>query len=158
MGEIALPCEEKKSNEVVVRKKEIHPKEGQITMGEVVHAVSRQPTTRAVLVTDVGQNQMFAARYFKFRRNAAWLHRADSERWLRGLPAAIGVAFGAPTRTVCFFCGDGGLQMTIQELGNHHGNRYQREDHLLNNSFFGMVRQWQSFSLRKDTLTPHDKS
>ena len=112
-------------------------------MGEVVHAVSEATNHQAVLVTDVGQNQMFAARYFKFSQKRSMVTSGGLGTMGFGLPAAIGAAFGAPNRTVCFFCGDGGLQMTIQELGTIMETGTNVKIILLNNSFLGMVRQWQ---------------
>ena len=142
-----LPCEEKEYEAVV--EKEIHPKEGQITMGEVVHAVSEATNHQAVLVTDVGQNQMFAARYFKFSQKRSMVTSGGLGTMGFGLPAAIGAAFGAPNRTVCFFCGDGGLQMTIQELGTIMETGTNVKIILLNNSFLGMVRQWQELFFKE---------
>lgn len=142
-----LPCEEKEYEAVV--EKEIHPKEGQITMGEVVHAVSEATNHQAVLVTDVGQNQMFAARYFKFSQKRSMVTSGGLGTMGFGLPAAIGAAFGAPNRTICFFCGDGGLQMTIQELGTIMETGTNVKIILLNNSFLGMVRQWQELFFKE---------
>ena len=95
----------------------IHPTEGPLLMGEVVNAVAEATKGEAVLVTDVGQNQMFSSRYFKYHRNRSIVTSGGLGTMGYGIPAAIGATFGAPERTVCMFCGDGGFQMSIQELG-----------------------------------------
>ena len=86
-------------------------------MGEVVRKVSEAANNEAVLVTDVGQNQMFGCRYFKFTKERSVITSGGCGTMGFGIPAAIGATFGAPDRTVCMFAGDGGFQMTIQELG-----------------------------------------
>lgn len=86
-------------------------------MGEVVNAVSEATDNEAILVTDVGQNQMLACRYFKFAKKRSVVTSGGMGTMGFCLPAAIGATFGAPERTVCAFMGDGGLQMTMQELG-----------------------------------------
>jgi acetolactate synthase-1/2/3 large subunit len=122
---------------------EIHPASGPLKMGEVVHRVSEATGHRAVLVTDVGQNQMMSVRYFKFSQTRSVVTSGGLGTMGFGLPAAIGATFGAPDRTVCLFVGDGGLQMTIQELGTILQTKVAVKIILLNNSFLGMVRQWQ---------------
>ncbi|KAA6333303.1 Acetolactate synthase large subunit [termite gut metagenome] len=122
---------------------ELHPTEGPITMGEVVRTVSDATKNEAVLVTDVGQNQMMAARYFRFTKRRSMVSSGGLGTMGFGLPAAIGAAFGAPDRTICLFCGDGGLQMTIQELGTIMESGISVKIILLNNNYLGMVRQWQ---------------
>ena len=92
---------------------ELNPDEGPITMGEVVAKVSKATNHEAVMVTDVGQNQMIAARYFQFTKKRSVVTSGGLGTMGFGLPAAIGASFGAPDRTICLFCGDGGLQMTI---------------------------------------------
>ena len=96
---------------------QIHPASGPLRMGEVVRCVSEHSGHKAILVTDVGQNQMMAARYFKFTEPRSVVTSGGMGTMGYGLPAAIGATFGAPERTVCLFLGDGGLQMTIEELG-----------------------------------------
>ena len=86
-------------------------------MGEVVRAVSDATHHEAVLVTDVGQNQMISARYFKYTKERSIITSGGLEQWASGFPQLSGATFGAPERTVCVFMGDGGLQMNIQELG-----------------------------------------
>ena len=100
-----------------VIEKEIHPSSGPLNMGEVVRAVSEATENKAILVTDVGQNQMMACRYFKYSQNRSVVTSGGMGTMGFCLPAAIGATFGAPQRTVCAFMGDGGLQMTMQELG-----------------------------------------
>lgn len=128
--------------EKVIRRA-VHPAEGRIRMGEAVAAVARAYDNDAVLVTDVGQQQMFAARYFGFRRSRSMVTSGGLGTMGFGLPAAIGAKLGAPDREVCLFAGDGGLQMTIQELGTIFQSQVAVKIVLLNNSFLGMVRQWQ---------------
>jgi len=123
--------------------KEIHPDGGQLTMGEVVNKVSEATEHDAVLVTDVGQNQMMGVRYFKYTQTRSVVTSGGLGTMGFGLPAAIGAKFGAPDRTVCLFVGDGGLQMTIQELGTIMQSNVDIKIILLNNEFLGMVRQWQ---------------
>ena len=128
--------------EAVIRKA-VHPAEGRIRMGEAVAAVARAYRNDAVLVTDVGQQQMNAARYFGFRRTRSVVTSGGLGTMGFGLPAAIGAKLGAPDREVVLFVGDGGLQMTIQELGTIFQSKIPVKIVLLNNSFLGMVRQWQ---------------
>ncbi|MDR0836253.1 MAG: biosynthetic-type acetolactate synthase large subunit [Tannerella sp.] len=123
--------------------KEIHPTSGSLTMGEVVNKVSEATGHQAVLVTDVGQNQMMAVRYFKYTHTRSVVTSGGAGTMGYGLPAAIGAKFGAPDRTVCLFTGDGGLQMTIQELGTIMQSNVDVKIILLNNDYLGMVRQWQ---------------
>lgn len=121
----------------------IHPTEGPLLMGEVVNSVAEATSGDAVLVTDVGQNQMFASRYFKYNKKRSIVTSGGLGTMGFGLPAAIGAAFGTPERTVCMFTGDGGFQMSIQELGTIMENRVPVKMILLNNNYLGNVRQWQ---------------
>ena len=100
-----------------VIKREVYPESGPINMGEVVNAVSEATNHEAVLVTDVGQNQMMSCRYFKFTKNRSVVTSGGMGTMGFCIPAAIGATFGRPDRTVCAIMGDGGLQMTMQELG-----------------------------------------
>lgn len=129
----------------------IHPTEGPLLMGEVVNAVAEATKGEAVLVTDVGQNQMFSSRYFKYHRNRSIVTSGGLGTMGYGIPAAIGATFGAPERTVCMFCGDGGFQMSIQELGTIMEQQAPVKMILLNNNYLGNVRQWQDmfFNRRK---------
>lgn len=129
--------------------KELHPKEGPLNMGEVVDAVSRACGAGAVLVTDVGQNQMMAARYFRFSEKRSIITSGGMGTMGFGVPAGIGAAFGRPDRKVCVFTGDGGLQMTIQEFGTIMERRVPVKIILLNNNYLGNVRQWQELFFHK---------
>lgn len=147
------PYEEKEYTQVIDR--EIHPKEGPLNMGEVVRKVSEATRNEAILVTDVGQNQMMACRYFKFTKNRSVVTSGGMGTMGFGLPAAIGAAFGRPDRTVCVFMGDGGLQMTMQELGTVMEQKAPVKIILLNNNYLGNVRQWQAmFFNRRYSFTP----
>lgn len=135
--------------ERVVIQPQINPAEGPLRMGEVVRRVSEKTAHKAVLVTDVGQNQMLAARYFKFTCGRSIVTSGGMGTMGYGLPAAIGATFGAPDRTVCLFLGDGGLQMTIEEFGTIMEQGCPVKIILLNNNFLGNVRQWQYLFFRK---------
>jgi acetolactate synthase-1/2/3 large subunit len=128
---------------------EIHPASGHLRMGEVIDKVSEATGNDAILVTDVGQNQMMAARYFKYHRTRSMITSGGLGTMGYGLPAAVGAKFGAPNRTVCLFTGDGGLQMTIQELGTIMQLNVDIKIILLNNEYLGMVRQWQELFWRE---------
>ena len=133
----------------------LHPTTGPLLMGEVVRAVSEATENKAVLVTDVGQNQMFGCRYFKFSEGRSVVTSGGCGTMGFGLPAAIGATFGAPERTVCLFVGDGGLQMTIQELGTIMEQKAPVKIILLNNNYLGNVRQWQyMFFDKRYSFTP----
>ena len=132
-----------------VIEKELHPKSGYLRMGEVIRKVSEATGHDAVLVTDVGQNQMMAVRYFQYKRSRSVVTSGGLGTMGFGLPAAIGAKIGAPDRTVCFFTGDGGLQMTVQELGTIMQENLNVKIILLNNNFLGMVRQWQELFFHK---------
>jgi acetolactate synthase-1/2/3 large subunit len=128
---------------------EIHPVTGALNMGEVVHKVSEATGNDAVLVTDVGQNQMMGVRYFKYSRSRSVVSSGGLGTMGYGLPAAIGAKFGAPERTVCLFVGDGGLQMTVQEFGTIMQSNVDIKIILLNNEYLGMVRQWQELFFKE---------
>ena len=120
----------------------IHPTEGPLLMGEVVNAVAQQAPDGTVLVTDVGQNQLFATRYFKYTQQRSICTSGGLGTMGYGMPAAIGATF-ATDRTVCCFMGDGGFQMNIQELGTIMEQQAPVKMILLNNHYLGNVRQWQ---------------
>ena len=141
-------ADEREEAEKVIEK-ELHPAQGPLKMGEVVRKVSEATGHDAVLVTDVGQNQMMGVRYFKYSRTRSVVTSGGLGTMGYGLPAAIGAKIGAPGRTVCFFTGDGGLQMTIQELGTIMQENLDVKIIVLNNNFLGMVRQWQELFFRK---------
>lgn len=147
------PYAEKEYNKVI--DKATHPENGPLLMGEVVQKISEATNNEAILVTDVGQNQMFACRYFKYSKPRSVVTSGGIGTMGFGLPAAIGATFGAPDRTVCVFCGDGGLQMTLQEFGTIMEQHAPVKIILLNNNFLGNVRQWQSmFFRRRYSFTP----
>jgi acetolactate synthase-1/2/3 large subunit len=147
------PYAEKEYIKVIDRA--VHPKDGPLLMAEVVCRVSEASHNEAVLVTDVGQNQMFGCRYFKFTKGRSVVTSGGCGTMGFGLPAAIGATFGAPDRTVCLFVGDGGLQMTIQELGTIMEQGSPVKIILLNNNYLGNVRQWQAmFFNHRYSFTP----
>ena len=123
--------------------KEIFPKAGPLNMGEVVRVVSEATNHEAILVTDVGQNQLMAARYFKYTQNRSIVTSGGLGTMGFGLPAAVGATFGRPDRTVCVFMGDGGLQMNIQEFGTIMEQQAPVKMVLMDNNYLGNVRQWQ---------------
>ena len=123
--------------------RELHPGEGHIRMGEVIDKVSEVTGGGAVIVTDVGQNQMMAARYSRFNRTRSFISSGGLGTMGFGLPAAIGAKMGAPDRQVCLFVGDGGIQMTIEELGTVMQEGTGVKVVILNNNWLGNVRQWQ---------------
>lgn len=126
------------------------PENGPLLMGEVVSHVSQAAPRGTILVTDVGQNQMVAARYFKFRGDESSIVTSGGMGTMGfGLPAAVGATYAAPERTVCFFTGDGGLQMSIQELGTIMEQHAPVKIILLNNNYLGNVRQWQQLFFEK---------
>jgi len=127
-----------------VIERELHPVGQKMTMGEVVAKVSEATGYRQIVVTDVGQNQMLTARYSRFAEPRSIVTSGGLGTMGFGLPAAIGAKMGCPERTVCFFSGDGGLQMTIQELGTIMEYGTAVKIILLNNNFLGNVRQWQA--------------
>ena len=147
------PYEEKEYNKVI--DKALHPTEGPLLMGEVIRKVSEASENKAILVTDVGQNQLMACRYFKFTQKRSCVTSGGLGTMGFGLPAAIGATFGAPDRTVCLFVGDGGLQMTIEELGTIMEQGAPVKIILLNNNYLGNVRQWQEmFFSHRYSFTP----
>jgi acetolactate synthase-1/2/3 large subunit len=121
----------------------IHPKDGPLLMGEVTNVVAEVTHGDAVLVNDVGQNQMMSSRYFKYNQKRSIVTSGGFGTMGFGLPAAVGATLGTPERTVCLFTGDGGLQMSIQELGTIMEHRLPVKIILLNNNYLGNVRQWQ---------------
>lgn len=129
--------------------KELHPEKMGLTMGEVVNRVSEAFDDDAIMVTDVGQHQMVGCRYFKFKQSRSVVTSGGLGTMGFGLPAAMGAKLGAPDRPVCLFVGDGGFQMTIQELGTIFQTEIPVKIVLLNNNFLGMVRQWQELFFDK---------
>lgn len=122
---------------------ELHPQEGIMTMGEVINVLNELTNGDAILVTDVGQHQMVASRYGKFNQSKSNVTSGGLGTMGFGLPAAIGAWYGRPDRTVVAIIGDGGFQMTLQELGTIMQFGAKVKILILNNEFLGMVRQWQ---------------
>ena len=112
-------------------------------MGEVIRELNELTNGDAIIVTDVGQHQMVACRYAKFNQSKSNVTSGGLGTMGFALPAAIGAKFGAPERTVVAIIGDGGFQMTLQELGTIMQFRPNVKIIILNNQFLGMVRQWQ---------------
>jgi len=129
-------------NEKVIQR-EVYPESGELTMGEVVNKISIATNHNAVVVTDVGQNQMMAARYSGYSQTRSLVTSGGLGTMGFGIPAAMGAKIGAPDRTVLMYSGDGGFQMTIQELGTILQEQIGVKMIILNNHFLGMVRQWQ---------------
>lgn len=121
----------------------IHPKSGDIKMGEVVNLISEKTKGTAIVVTDVGQNQMAACRYYKFRQGSKILTSGGLGTMGYGIPAGVGAKVARPEKQVITFVGDGGFQMTAQELGTMAANNIGLKIVLLNNTYLGNVRQWQ---------------
>ena len=130
-------------------KSELHSEIGPIKMGEVVNKVTEATNNKAICVTDVGQNQMIATRYFKFTESRSVVTSGGLGTMGFALPAGIGAKYGAPDRDVCIFVGDGGLQMTIQEFGTIMEYDIPVKVILLNNNYLGMVRQWQELFFKE---------
>lgn len=135
------PLDKEEYDKVI--KEAVHPESGPIRMGEVVTAVSDAAPHNAVLVNDVGLNQMFSSRYFKYRSPRSIVTSGGLGTMGFCMPAAIGASFGAPERMILAFFGDGGFQMNIQELGTIMQTQAPVKMILMNNTYLGNVRQWQ---------------
>ena len=122
---------------------DIHPEKEGLTMGEAIYKITEKTKGDAILVTDVGQHQMIATRYFKFNKTRSSITSGGLGTMGFALPACVGAKFGAPEREVIAVIGDGGFQMTIQELGTIFQNEVAVKIVILNNDYLGMVRQWQ---------------
>jgi acetolactate synthase-1/2/3 large subunit len=134
-------CDKTEYEKVI--KAETKPEKGDLRMGEVVSLISELTKGEAIIVTDVGQNQMYAARYYKFTHPNSFVTSGGMGTMGFGLPAGIGAKIGRPDKQVITFLGDGGFQMTIQELGTILQYKVPLKTVVLNNNFLGMVRQWQ---------------
>ena len=122
---------------------ELNPTADEMTMGEVIKTLNELTGGDAIIVTDVGQHQMVACRYAKFTQSKSNITSGGLGTMGFGLPAAIGAKVGAPKRTTVAIIGDGGFQMTLQELGTIMQSEIDVKIMILNNRFLGMVRQWQ---------------
>ena len=122
---------------------ELNPVTDELTMGEVINLLNELTKGEAVIVTDVGQHQMVACRYAKYNQSKSNITSGGLGTMGFALPTAIGAKYGAPERTVIAIAGDGGIQMTIQELGTIMQFKPNVKIIILNNQFLGMVRQWQ---------------
>jgi acetolactate synthase-1/2/3 large subunit len=126
-----------------VIKNDIYPTKPGLTMGEAIRILNEKSANKAVIVTDVGQHQMIACRYAGFSQTKSNVTSGGLGTMGFALPAAIGAKMGAPDREVVAIIGDGGYQMTIQELGTIFQNKTAVKIMVLNNEHLGMVRQWQ---------------
>ena len=128
---------------------ELNPNGEDLTMGEVVSSINEYSKGKAIVVTDVGQHQMVSCRYAKFKQTRSLITSGGLGTMGFCLPAAIGAKFAAPNREVVAIIGDGGFQMTIQELGTIFQTKTPVKIVVLNNEFLGMVRQWQELFFDK---------
>jgi acetolactate synthase-1/2/3 large subunit len=135
-------------NEKIIDRDTI-PQDGLIKMGEVVNLVSEQTKGEAIIVSDVGQHQMMTARYYKFNHQDSHITSGGLGTMGFALPASFGAKLASPDRQVVAIIGDGGIQMTIQELGTMVQYKVPVKIIILNNNFLGMVRQWQQLFFEK---------
>jgi len=139
---------EQEEMETVVNE-ELHPSVDTLSMGEVIHAINKVTDGKAIVVTDVGQHQMVTCRYAKFQQSKSMITSGGLGTMGFCLPAAIGAKMGRPDKEVIAVIGDGGFQMTIQELGTIFQSKTPVKIVVLNNEFLGMVRQWQELFFDK---------
>lgn len=132
-----------KQEEEKVNHRELYPTEGALKMAEVVRIISERTEGKAVLVTDVGQHQMIASRYYRFKDPNTNITSGGMGTMGFSLPASMGAKMGAPEKEVVAVIGDGCFQMTLQELGTIYQSQIGVKIVILNNNFLGMVRQWQ---------------
>ncbi len=141
-------CDKTEYEKVI--KPDTKPEKGEIRMAEVVSLVSEMTKGEAIIVTDVGQNQMIAARYYKFSHPNSFVTSGGMGTMGFGLPAGMGAKIGRPDKQVITFVGDGGFQMTLQELGTIFQYNVPVKIIILNNNYLGMVRQWQEMFFEKN--------
>lgn len=127
---------------------DLFPSKPGLTMGEIIQRINEQTNGNAIIVTDVGQHQMIASRYFKHTNKRSFVTSGGLGTMGYGIPAAFGAKIGAPDKQVILIVGDGGIQMTIQELGTISEHAAVKII-LMNNNFLGMVRQWQQLFFDK---------
>ncbi|WP_185864533.1 biosynthetic-type acetolactate synthase large subunit [Blattabacterium cuenoti] len=139
----------KEKEKIEVIKNDMYPTKKGLTMGEVIKWINKYKEKNAILVTDVGQHQMIASRYFDFSCKKSQITSGGLGTMGFALPAAIGAKLGSKNRQVICIVGDGGIQMTIQEMGTILQNNIAVKIILLNNNFLGMVRQWQQLFFDK---------
>jgi acetolactate synthase-1/2/3 large subunit len=139
---------DKEENEIVI-KDELFPNEGGIKMGEVIRLISEKTDGKSIVVTDVGQHQMVTSRYYRFREKRSNVTSGGLGTMGFCLPAAMGAKIGEPNRQVIAVIGDGGFQMTIQELGTIAQSKIDVKILVLNNQFLGILRQWQQLFFDK---------
>ncbi len=132
-----------KQEEVLVIRHAIHPETGGIKMGEIMHLIDEKTKGEAIIVPDVGQHQMYAMRYYNYRKPNSWVSSGGLGTMGFSIPAAIGAQMAAPDRTTVVIVGDGCFQMTLQELGTIWQNNLNVKIVIFNNNYLGMVRQWQ---------------
>lgn len=134
-------CDAQEMDKVI--KNEVFPETGKIKMGEAINLFAEISQGQSLVVADVGQHQMMAARYYKFKTKDSWVTSGGLGTMGFALPAAFGCKIAAPDRNVVAIIGDGGFQMTLQELGTIAQEKLPVKIMILNNHYLGMVRQWQ---------------
>ena len=132
-----------KEEEAIVIQNAIHPTSGGIKMGEIMHLIDQKTKGEAIIIPDVGQHQMYAMRYYTYKKPNSWVSSGGLGTMGFSIPAAIGAQMAAPDRTVVVIVGDGCFQMTVQELGTIWQNDLNVKIVIFNNNYLGMVRQWQ---------------